>query len=107
MSNKYIYILLVLLVVAIDVVGDYLLKKWAIGSNFKFLLLGLSLFMIANLFWALSMKYELLSKVMIFYSVLGVVAGVLVGVLIFKESLNIANWVGFLMALVSLILINL
>ena len=76
MSNKYIYILLVLLVVAIDVVGDYLLKKWALNSNFRFLLLGLSLFMIANLFWALSMKYELLSKVMVFYSVLGVVAGV-------------------------------
>lgn len=100
------FIGLVVVALTIDVLGDYWLKKWAIGSGVKWLLAGLGIYGLANLFWAASMRYELLSKVIVFYSVLGVVAGIFVGVVLFQEKLSAINWAGFALGIVSLVLIN-
>lgn len=106
MSNKLIFILLTTIVVAIDVVGDYIVKSWSLNSKSSYFILGFTLFTVANIIWIFSMKYELLSKIMIFYSVMGVVAGVLVGVFMFSEKLSTVNWIGFGFAVLSLILVN-
>ncbi len=106
MSNKLVSVLLIIFVVAVDVLGDYVVKRWSINLDKRYFIFGLALFTIANLVWIFSMRFEALSKIMIFYSVLGVIAGVLVGTMFFGERLSVVNWFGFVFAVISLILIN-
>ncbi len=106
MPNKLIFISLISTVALIDIIGDYIAKSWAVNSKVSYFIVGFVLFSIANFLWIFSMKYELLSKIMIFYSMIGVVAGFLVGLIVFKENLNLYNWLGFILAIVSLVLVN-
>jgi multidrug transporter EmrE-like cation transporter len=71
------------------------------------LLLGLGVYFVGAAFWAFSLRYEFLSKAISVFTVLNMVAIVLVGVLYFKEDLNLMNKMGIALGVVSLILMEL
>jgi multidrug transporter EmrE-like cation transporter len=103
---KYIFFALILLAVALEVIGDILFKKWSIESKNVLLAVGLLIYFIGTIFWAISLKYEMLSKAISVFTILNLVAIVLVGVIMFKENLSLVNKVGIGLGILSIILIE-
>ena len=104
---KAIFLFLLILAVAIEVVADVFFKKWSIeGKNILFLL-GMIIYVIATCFWAISLKYGYLSKAVSIFTVLNLIAVVLVGVIMFKEDLSLLNKIGIGLGIISVLLIEL
>ena len=62
--------------------------------------------MIGTVFWAVSLKYEFLSKAISVFAVLNLIVLVLVGVVLFKEDLSFINKIGIGLGVLSVILIE-
>lgn len=105
--SKYLFLLLVTLAVALEVIADVLFKKWAIENKNYLLTVGLAIYMVGTAFWAYSLRYEYLSKAISVFAVLNLIILVLVGVLFFKEDLSTTNKIGVILGIVSVILIEL
>ena len=103
---KFIFFGLIVLAVALEVVGDIFFKKWSIDGKNVLLYVGLLIYFIGTIFWAISLKYEYLSKAISVFTVLNLVIVVLVGVLYFKEDLSLINKVGIGLGILSVILIE-
>jgi len=94
------------LAVLLEVVGDILFKKWAIENRTILLVFGLLIYFIGTVFWAISLKYEYLSKAISVFTILNLIIIVLAGVLIFKENLSLINKIGIVIGIISVILIE-
>ncbi len=103
---KLIFFGLIALAVALEVVGDILLKKWSVESISILLYAGLFIYFVGSIFWVISLKYESLSKAISVFTVLNLIIIVLVGVLYFKEDLSSINKVGIGLGILSVILIE-
>jgi len=64
------------------------------------------IYFIGSVFWAISLKYEYLSKAISVFAVLNLIIVVLVGVLYFKEDLSLINKIGIGLGILSVILIE-
>jgi len=104
---KFAFFALIALAVALEVVGDVLFKKWALEDRTVLLLAGLLIYFIGAAFWALSLKYEFLSRAISVFTVLNMIIIVLVGVLYFNEDLNLPNKIGIALGIISVILMEL
>jgi multidrug transporter EmrE-like cation transporter len=104
---KFAFFALIALAVALEVVGDVLFKKWAIDGRTALLLLGLGIYFVGTVFWAFSLRYEFLSKAISVFTVLNMIIIVVVGVLYFKEDLNLMNKIGIALGVVSVMLMEL
>ena len=103
---KLIFLGLIALAVALEVIGDVLFKKWAIDSKNVMIISGLLIYFIGTIFWAISLKYEYLSKAISIFTVLNLVVIALVGMLYFKEDLSLINKIGIVLGISSVILIE-
>ena len=103
---KLIFFCLIALAVAFEVAGDVFFKKWAVESKNALLYVGLFVYFIGSVFWAVSLKYEHLSKAISVFTVLNLIIVVLVGVLYFKEDLSFINRIGIGLGVLSIILIE-
>ena len=90
----------------LEATGDIILKKWAISGKQTIFVLGIAVYFIATLLWALSLKYEFLSNAISIITVLNLVIVVLVGVLYFKEDLSIVNKIGIAFGIISVLMIE-
>ena len=90
----------------LEVVGDVFFKKWSTDSKNILLYIGLLIYFIGTIFWAISLKYEYLSKAISVFTVLNLVIVVLVGVLYFKEDLTLINKIGIGLGILSVVLIE-
>jgi len=68
--------------------------------------LGLLIYLMGTVFWAISLKYNYLSKAVSVFTVLNLIIVVLVGVVYFKENLSFTNKAGVLLGILSVILIE-
>lgn len=91
--------LLITLGSLLEVVGDLFFRKqtYFIGSLF---------YGIGTIFWALSLRYETLSKAIILFSVCNVLVVAFAGLLIFKENLSLTQWVGVSLGLGCLAILS-
>jgi len=103
---KLIFFGLLSLAVALEVIGDILFKKWSLESRNVLLALGLIIYFIGTVFWAVSLKYEFLSKAISVFTILNLIIVVLAGVIIFKEDLSLINKIGIGLGILSVILIE-
>ncbi|MFA4873053.1 MAG: SMR family transporter [Patescibacteria group bacterium] len=103
---KFIFFGLIVLAVALEVTGDIFFKKWSIDSRNVLLYFGLLIYFIGTIFWAISLKYEYLSKAISVFTVLNLVIVALVGVLYFKEDLSLINKIGIGLGILSVVLIE-
>jgi multidrug transporter EmrE-like cation transporter len=104
--NK-IVLLLISIAVAFEVVGDILFKYWSLNSKTFFIVGGVLIYSVATVIWAYSLKYGYLSKEITIFTVFNLIAVVLAGVLIFKESLSTINIIGIILGVISVILVQL
>lgn len=103
---KFAFFGLLALAVALEVVGDIFFKKWSLDNKNILLILGLIIYFIGTIFWAISLKYEFLSKAISVFTVLNLILVVLAGVIMFKEDLSIINRIGIALGILSVILIE-
>ncbi len=103
---KFAFFGMVLLAVALEVAGDILFKKWSIESKNVIFIAGLATYMVGTIFWAVSLKYEFLSKAISVFTILNLIVVVLAGVIIFKEDLSTINKLGIIMGVASIILME-
>jgi len=103
---KLLFFGLIGLAVILEVVGDILFKKWAINSKNALLIVGLLIYFIGTIFWAVSLKYEYLSKAISVFTILNLILIVLVGVIYFKEDLSLINKIGIGLGILSVALIE-
>ncbi len=106
MVSKFIFFGLISLAVALEVTGDIFFKKWSLGTKNILLYVGLLVYFIGTIFWAISLKYEYLARAISVFTILNLIIIVLVGVLYFKEDLSLINKIGIGLGILSVILIE-
>lgn len=94
MNAKFIFLLLVGLAVLLGIIADVLFKSWALRHRTILLTIGLLLYFTGTVFWAISLRYEYLSRAVSFFTVLNMLAVVLAGVFFFQEQLSLVNKIG-------------
>jgi multidrug transporter EmrE-like cation transporter len=107
MNPKLIFFGLVGIAVILEVIGDIYFKKWSIEHSNVLLIVGLLIYFVGTVFWAISLKYEYLSKAIAIFTVFNLVIIVLVGVLYFKEDISMINKIGIALGIISVLLIEL
>ena len=103
---KLIFFALILLATAFEITGDVFFKKWTIGGKNILLIIGFIIYAIGTVFWAISLKYDYLSKAITVLSVINLIIVVLIGVLYFNESLSAINKIGIALGILGVILIE-
>jgi multidrug transporter EmrE-like cation transporter len=106
MVIKLMFFAMIFIAVSFEVVADVLFKKWAIGNKSTLLIVGLLIYFAGTVFWAISLKYEFLSKAVSVFTVLNLIVVVLAGVILFKEDLSLINKLGICLGILSVILIE-
>lgn len=106
LSPKWIFFGLIAIAVAFEIVADVLFRKWAIENRVLLLGVGLALYFIGTLFWAFSLKYEVLSKSIVIFTLINLIVGVGVGLFYFKEELSLVQKFGVGFGMVSVALIE-
>ncbi len=107
MYLKLTFWILILLGTALEIAGDIFFKKWALEHRPMLLAFGLFIYAIGSLFWALSLRYEVLSKAISIFTILNLVIVAFVGVIFFQEHISTVSKIGILLGLVSIALIEL
>lgn len=105
--SKFIFFSLVALAVALEITGDIFFKKWALENKTLMLWTGFIIYAAGSLFWALSLKYEMLSKAISLFTVLNLLIVALVGVIFFKENISLVAKTGIILGIISIALIEL
>lgn len=106
-SFKFIFLVLILFGVGLEIVGDVLFKKWAIDSHKNiFFIVGFLIYALGTIFWAVSLKYGLLSKAISLFTILNLVIIILVGMIFFHENISLINKLGVSLGIISVILME-
>lgn len=106
MTPKLLFFILITLAVILEIGADILFKKWALTNKTALIIIGMLLYATGTFFWALSLKYELLSKAVVIFTLANLIAIILAGVLIFGESLSSANKLGVALGILSIFLLE-
>ncbi len=106
MSPKVLFFILVITSVILETVGDIIFKKWSLAPHWLLFSLGMVVWMLSGVFWVYSMRFELLTKAGVIFTVLSLLCVVGVGVFYFKEELTWWNRIGLFMGLISIILLE-
>jgi multidrug transporter EmrE-like cation transporter len=101
---KLIFWIFIVLAVALEVFGDVFFKKWSLEDKNILLYIGLITYFLGSIFWAVSLKYEYLSKAISTFTILNLIIVALVGFLYFKEDLSLINKLGIVLGIFSIIL---
>jgi len=104
---KILFFGLVGLAVFIEVAADIFLKRWAMENQFLLLAIGLGIYFVGTIFWALSLKHEYLSKAGAIFTILNLILVVLAGMIFFKEKLSLAQEIGIILGIISIAMIEL
>lgn len=105
-ASKLIFFLLIIIAVAFEVIGDIYFKKWSVDNRNTLLYIGLLIYFIGTIFWAVSLKYEYMSKAIPIFTILNLIVVILVGVLFFKEDLSTINKIGIGLGILSVFLLE-
>ncbi len=106
-NSKIIFFILIIVAVVFEIIGDVLFKKWSVDTKNTLLYIGLLIYFVGTVFWAISLRYEFLSKAISVFTLLNLIAIVAVGVFYFNEDLSVVNKIGIALGVVSIVLIEL
>ncbi len=106
MSSKILFWILVSLGVIFEIIGDVFFKKWAINSKPTIMWIGFIIYIIGGLFWAYSLKYEMLSRAVSIFTILNLIIVSLVGIIFFKENVSVITKFGIILGIISIALIE-
>ena len=108
MSGTWWSVVYLTTLVIIEFGNDVLIKKWTEGLVGNWAMwVATIVHMAVFIFWIMSMRVEMFSRVVLFYSLISVIGGPVLGWLIFYEKLSALNVVGIVLAIVSIVLVGL
>ena len=88
-------------------VGEFLSKKFALSPKVSYVVFILLAYCVGTLFWLPAiMQKNQLSVVGTIWSVMGLLATILIGVLVFREKLSMTGILGIVFAFISIILLS-
>jgi multidrug transporter EmrE-like cation transporter len=101
-----------LLAVVLEGAADLLLRKWGLeratgGGRWAFFALSLAVYMGGAVCWGLSLQYREVSRGIVAFAVLNVLAVAVAGVILYGEQLSLVNRAGIALGLCSLVLVEL
>jgi glucose uptake protein GlcU len=100
------WVIALLLLIGFEAIADILSKEYALHGTFLYWVLALSGYIIANIFWLISIrKGSGLARGAILFSVGSAILAVLIGVLKFQEKIGKVELVGIVVGILSIILI--
>ncbi len=99
---QQIFWLLLLCAVSLEIIADVLFKEWSLRNHNSWLILGLLVYCIGTVLWAYSLRFEGLSKALVFFTLANLLVGVALGTLFYKESISMTNKAGFVLALIAI-----
>jgi drug/metabolite transporter (DMT)-like permease len=104
MLKKWIAYLLA--VVLFESIADVYSKEWSIHGGWVRWLAGMGGYVIATAFWLMILKNGYtISKGVVLFSVSTLIAGLIIGLIIYKEPVNKLQAAGILIGIVSVILL--
>jgi len=106
MSPKILFWIFTLLGAGLEIIGDVFFKRWTIEHKSMLIWAGFFIYAIGALCWAVSLKYELLSKAISIFTVLNLVIVSLIGIFFFKEDISVLGKIGILLGILSIVLIE-
>jgi len=109
LNIKTISLLVVLLVALIETAADFFIKLSGSGKeymNLKWFIPGFILYSLTAFIWFYAIKHEKLFTAGVFFAVFTVILLTLISVFYFKESMNVYEAIGIVMAIISLILLG-
>ncbi len=104
--NKFIFLGLLLLAVIFETIADVSFKFSYLQSKQIWLWIGVGLYTIGTIIWAFSLRYEYLSKAISIFTVLNLIAVIVVGALFFQENVSLINKLGIGLGIVSVVLMQ-
>lgn len=107
MNNKTVFIFLIIACTFFEILGDVLIKKWALANKNYYLAIGFALYSTGTIFWAVSLKYELLTKAISIITILNLIVVALIGMLLLRENISLINKLGLILGVAGIILIEL
>lgn len=100
------WILFLLLLIGFEAVADILAKEWEIKSGAHRFILSIIGYVLANVFWLVALKYGAgLTRGAILFSVGSAILAIVIGLLMYKESLTALQMLGVGFGLVAIILL--
>lgn len=106
-THPLFFLSLLFLAVFLEVVGDVSFKFSYLQGRPLYLWIGVAFYAVATIIWALSLRYEYLSKAISIFTIVNLIAVMLVGFLVFKEDISLVNKLGIGLGVVSVILMQL
>ncbi len=106
MSAKILFWVFVLFGAGFEIVGDVFFKKWTVENRPLLMWGGFIIYSIGTLFWAFSLKYEMLSKAISIFTILNLIIVALVGIIFFKENISVISKIGIVLGVISIVLIE-
>lgn len=105
LSINYIYWLI--LSAIFFAIGEFLSKKFALSPRLSWVLLILLAYFLGTMAWlpAILQKNQL-SIVGVMWSVMSLLATLLIGIIIFQEKLSIIGIIGIILAIISVVLLS-
>ncbi len=101
-------ILAVAALAGVGVLGDYFIKLSGNGSkyiSYPYFFTGMAVYALTAIGWFYTMKHIKLSSLGIIYSLTTVILLTIIGVLLFREKLNIYDIVGIVLGITSIFIL--
>jgi glucose uptake protein GlcU len=100
------WIIALLFLIAFEAIADIFSKEYSLHGTFLYWTLAFSGYIIANIFWLLSIrKGSGLARGAILFSIGSAIIAVLIGILKFQEKIGRVEFVGILIGILSIVLI--
>ena len=100
-------ILYLLLIVAIEILSVTSLKHWSLHHNNIFLILGLVGYLIVGSIFAFLLKtHSEMTIINTFWQILNIIFVSIVGILVYKEQLNVYQYIGVGLAIISTVFLS-
>lgn len=97
MYKKLFFRSCIIVGVALEIAADVFFKQWTQSHKTIFIVIGCVIYAIGTVLWAFSLKYELLSKAVIIFTLLNLIGVLIIGIGIFHEKLSLINKAGLLL----------
>jgi len=105
MNNKQLFLFLTLIV--IECCGLYYTKKYSINNKLLYIFFAILFYGLIPIILILLLKYQnSIALLNVLWNVLSTIYGIIIGLLIFHEHLNINQWIGVVLGILSIIFIN-
>jgi multidrug transporter EmrE-like cation transporter len=94
------------LLIVFELIADIFAKEWSLKSNPVFWICSLLGYIIANVFWLFAIKNGSgLARGATIFSVVSAIIAILIGLVFYKESVTVIQFVGMVVGLIAIILI--